>query len=322
MSVNSAQYIGYLEYSGEAVKEGFLDARKAAQALLGFDEALRFFVGREDARLKELDYEIPVRIKKGSWQALIPDTIGDWILTGIGVGITAYIGTAARELAKTDFEGKGIGDVFRKALRGIEWVLRLAKHLEDMNVKSFVNLKWRKKNAEVGVPNKRGDYLFVPDKFCDAYVGCPPKLFSKMCQLIEAERRLRIAVFLRGRWHDVTLGKKEKSIFAEEEIDESQVLFPELKDGQAIEVEGVVTRGNENTNTLGVLYREHILNCHPRTGSVVRFKPGIFVKCKIRGSISRRDKFGEPTEVKPNIIVDEVRPVEVEDSPSGLFSGV
>ena len=32
--------LGYLKYRGESVEEGFLDARKSANALLGLDEAI------------------------------------------------------------------------------------------------------------------------------------------------------------------------------------------------------------------------------------------------------------------------------------------
>jgi hypothetical protein len=34
--------LGYVKYSGELVRDGYLDARKSAQALLGVDEAVRF----------------------------------------------------------------------------------------------------------------------------------------------------------------------------------------------------------------------------------------------------------------------------------------
>ncbi len=58
------EYIGYLKYEGKLVEEGLLDARKAAQALLGFDEAIRFFVGQQSPLLRDLDFELPVRLRK------------------------------------------------------------------------------------------------------------------------------------------------------------------------------------------------------------------------------------------------------------------
>jgi len=81
-----------------------------------------------------------------------------------------------------------------------------------------------------------------------------------------------------------------------------------------------VTRGNENTNSLGVQYKDHVLSCRPRKGSVVRFKPGIFVKCKLKGSISREDKFGGHNDPRPKIIVDDVIPLEVDDAGESLFN--
>src|SRR3972149_10279118 len=96
--------IGYLKYSGKLVAGGALDARKAAQALLGFDEALRFFLGQQSAVLKECDFEIPVKIKHGSWEAYLPLSILDCILvalgTGITGGITAYCVTAGKKMAE------------------------------------------------------------------------------------------------------------------------------------------------------------------------------------------------------------------------------
>jgi len=41
MTNSSERYIGKLKYCGESVEGGMLDARKASQALIGFDEAIR-----------------------------------------------------------------------------------------------------------------------------------------------------------------------------------------------------------------------------------------------------------------------------------------
>jgi hypothetical protein len=42
--------------------------RKSAEALLGFDEMLRYFISKEEPQLSNVPYEIPVNIKKGSWE--------------------------------------------------------------------------------------------------------------------------------------------------------------------------------------------------------------------------------------------------------------
>ena len=61
------EYLGFLEYPGEQVAAGLLDARKSARALIGFDHALRFFLEREHPALRDVDFEIPVRVRTGSW---------------------------------------------------------------------------------------------------------------------------------------------------------------------------------------------------------------------------------------------------------------
>lgn len=46
-------YLGYLKYDGDAVEEGVMDARLSAEALLGFDEAFRYFVKKRETILAE-----------------------------------------------------------------------------------------------------------------------------------------------------------------------------------------------------------------------------------------------------------------------------
>ena len=96
------QYIGYLKYSGQIVDSGFFDARKSAQALLGFDEAIRFFVGEQNPDLKNVDFELPVEVRKGSWEILIPGTIGQWVLTSVGAMAAAYLAVAGKKMAEND----------------------------------------------------------------------------------------------------------------------------------------------------------------------------------------------------------------------------
>lgn len=124
MDNQEEKYIGYLKYSGKSVESGLLDVRKSAEALLGFDEILRYFLLKEDPTLKEIDFEIPVRIKKGSWEALIPETIEGWILAGGGITATTYLAAMAKK-AGTDglFEtgpAKDIKKTFKASLVAIQ----------------------------------------------------------------------------------------------------------------------------------------------------------------------------------------------------------
>ena len=94
------KFIGYLKYSGKSVADGFLDTRKSAEALLGFDEMLRYFLLKEDPSLKDVDFEIPVKIRKGSWEMVIPEII-DKLLSPTGV-LATYAAITAKRAAEEE----------------------------------------------------------------------------------------------------------------------------------------------------------------------------------------------------------------------------
>lgn len=312
------EYIGYLKYEGKLVESGLLDARKAAQALLGFDEAIRFFVGQQSPLLRDLDFEIPVRLHKGSWEALIPITLIDWVVAAVGAGATTYVVTAAKKMAEKDFEKKGLKDLFVHAIEAIQWIIRIGKHLGELTKKKFEKVKFRNENTEIGIPNHDGKYLFIPKKFFEFYVSASPRLLKKMADLIEEERKLEIGVYKNGDWVRESVAYQQRRIFTQD-VEEEEILFPEFMHGQEVTLEGHITRGNENTNSLGFMYKSHILACYPETGSVVNYKNALFVNCRIHGSISRLDKFGGYNESKPKIIFSRVELLDTNTGNLPLF---
>lgn len=312
------EYIGYLKYEGKLVENGLLDARKAAQALLGFDEAIRFFVGQQSPLLRDLDFEIPVRLRKGSWEALIPITLVDWVVTAVGAGATTYVVTAAKKMAEKDFEKKGLKDIFVHAVEAVQWTIRIGKHLGELTKKKFEKVQFRNENTEIGIPNQEGKYLFIPKKFFEFYVSASPRLLKKMAELIEEERRLEIGVYKNGDLVRESVPYQQRNIFTLD-TEEEETLFPELAHGQEVTLEGHITRGNENTNSLGFMYKGHILACFPETGSVVNYKNALFVNCRIHGSISRLDKFGGYNESKPKIIFSRIEPLDTNTGNLPLF---
>lgn len=319
--MNDEQYIGYLKYEGALVKDGLLDARKAAQALLGFDEAVRFFVGQCAPQLRDVDFDLPVRIRKGSWEALIPTTLIDWLVTAFGAGLTMYFVTAGRKFAEKDFEKIGLQDIFVHAIESIQWMIRIGKHLGDLLKKRFEGAKFRNQNTEIGIPNGAGEYLFVPKRYFDFYVAASPRLLRKIATLVEDERRMEIGVHKDGSWVRETLLVEHKAIFTfDDEGDE--ILFPELQHDQQVTLEGHITRGNENTNSLGLRYQEHILGCYPETGSIVSHKESLFLNCRVHGIISRLDKFGGHNETKPKIIFSRIEPIERSAESLSLFDDI
>lgn len=322
---NEEKYIGYLRYYGESsVKDGLLDMRKSAEALVGFDEILRHFLVKEDPSLLGIEFEIPVRIRKGSWEAVIPEII-DKLLSPTGIGATAlttYATITAKKAAEVGLfntgAAKDIKATFRAAIKSAQWIIKIASHVGTLAKKQFENAKVDQAAQEVKIANDRGEYLAVPKKYLDLYSDCPKDLFSKNAGVVESERSLEIGVMEDGKEKKVSITEKEKVIFYKKAEDDEGILFPELKHGQSVELEGGITRGNEKRNTLGFEYQEHILSCKPAQGTIADFKSQIvskapnhiFPKVKILGMISRADENGVITEKRPTIVFSKIVPLE------------
>ena len=302
--------IGYLKYSGKLVEEGALDARKSAQALLGFDEAVRFFVRQQAPELAEANYEFPVRVVQGSWVISIPHDIIDLMKIAGGIVVTNYLAHAAGKMADNDFKDASLKEVFRNALSAIQWMMKIGKHLGTLGIKKFERPKFRNDNSEIGIQNPKGEYLYVPKFYYDLYIAAGSKLLAKISELIEEERTLIIGVVKDGKNVEEQISKQSRYIFTQEETESDDVVLPELEHGKKVRLEGEVTRGNEKTNNIGFQYRDHILTCEPESGSVVRFKPSLFLKARISGTVSRLDEFGRIAARRPKIIFKKIEPLE------------
>lgn len=300
--------LGYVKYSGELVKDGYLDARKSAQALLGVDEAVRFFVFQQAPELRSVDFEFPVKVKKGSWEIVI------------GAIVLAYGVKAAQKLAENDFKNVGLKDVFKKALSGIQWMIRIGKHTGDLSIKKFDNVQFRDNNAVVGISNSEGEYLYVPKEFLDFYAAASPALLKRMSEVVEEERTLTVGVYNGKTVVEEIVTRKNRQIFTHEIEEPDTLLFPELEHGQSVVLVGELTRGNEMSNTVGIGYQGHILTGLPEVGSIVRFKSSLFLRCKIHGRISREDERGRLDARKPKVIFTRIEPVESDDDNHQLFS--
>jgi len=313
------KYIAYLKYDGKLVENGLLDTRKAAEALLGLDESIRFFLSEEYPELKTVDFEIPVRIQKGSWEALIPENIDQFIIQGIITwGAAKYIGNALGEMAKNDFKNVSFSNLFKQIFKGMSWLIKIALHRGSMRKQKIDNLKFQNNNELIGVPNDKLEYIYVQRNIVELFLKCPETLFAKITNVIEQDREMEIGL-TDDEESILRLTYSQKSIFSIEE-EKDEILFPELAHNDNVELEGYVTRGNENSNSIGFLYNGHILNCHPQKGSVVRYKNEMFTDCKIKGNIDRKDKFGEISEKKPKIIFTELTLKNIDNKSNNFFS--
>lgn len=316
--MSDKNYIGYMKYKGALVEEGLLDTRKAAQALIGFDEIVRFYVGRQSPQLRDVDYEIPVLIKKGSWEVQLIENIALWAAATTGIAATTYITTAAKKMADNDFGDIGLKDVFRKALEATQWTIRIGKHIKDITKRKFKDVRFKNNNKEIGLPNDQSEYLYVPKEFFDLYMETSPKLLERVALLIERERTLLVGVVKDGEEIKEEINYSARTIFTQED-NEDELLFPELTHGLRVELEGELTRGNETSNTMGLKYRDHILTCEPVAGSIVRYKRALFLWCKMHGTISRSDKFGGYNSLRPKIIFSHIEQLEKESNTDDLF---
>lgn len=301
-------FLAYIKYQGDLIEDGYLDTRKSAEALLGIDEVIRYFLYQIDKDLQKVEIEIPVRIRKGSWEALIPHDILGWLLTAGGAGITAYATTAFNKMAEHDFKDKGIKDVLKNVIKSIKWVIKIATHVKSLAVKEFIDVEFKQDDSEflIGIKNNKGEILYAPKEYLEAYKNCPEKLFMRLTKLIEKGRELEIGfnpnekVDKDDTTRSVNINIDDKTIFAKETDDEG-ILFPELIHDQYVEFYGRVTRGNENSNTIGFEYEGHILTCLPKQGNIKQFKDKMFTNCTIKGYVDRQSDDGNINEKRPRI---------------------
>ncbi|GHE22041.1 hypothetical protein [Halomonas urumqiensis] len=288
-----------------------MDGRKQAQALVGFDSALRYFIGKLAPELQSLDFEIPVRIKKGSWEALIPETVAGWAQAGLGVVATAYLTKAAQKMAEKDFSEFGFKDVFRASIDGIKWFARIGKHMGDVSIRKFSDVEFDSSSSLIGIVNSQGEVLYVPKHVLEIYSQCPTTILENIAANIADGRCLVIGSFVEDALDEVTIDSSEKHIFCQDDKEEEdEILFPELEHGAEVVLEGEITRENKTSNSMGFKYNNHILTSYPEIGSIVQYKHLIFSECRLYGRVSRLDEKGQLNARRPKLIFRDLEEIK------------
>ena len=327
------KYIGYLKYSGKSVEDGLMDARKSAEALLGFDEILRYFLLKEDPSLRDVEFEIPVRIKKGSWQIAIPEVITLLLTPGgvLSVAGGTYLAVTANKAAKDGLFQTGLAKDIKitiaAALKSTQWVIRISSHLGILAKKEFENVRINPETQEIDIPNTQNEYLKVPKKYLDIYQECPPKLFSTSAGIIQPDGTLEVGIFDGEKIEKVDIPASKRDIYFRENSEKEEIFLPELKHDQYVELEGGITRITESENTVGFRYEGHTLVCRPENGNIADFKEGviskredhIFPRVKITGVIDRASGDGSFKKKRPEIIFSRIVILESEYIDQSLF---
>ena len=182
------------------------------------------------------------------------------------------------------------------------------------------NVVWRNDNKEIGIYNNAGDLVFIEVEYIKWFQSMPPSLLSKITDPIRENRTLAIGTKTADGFEEQEVNNYEKRIFSKslEEDDFDEFIFPEIQHGDEVRLEGKLTRGNEQSNTVGFEFQGHILNCIPEEGTIVRYKPALFLKCIIEGTAIRHSKKRVSPDRKPTIIVRNIIPLNTEHQ-NGLF---
>lgn len=310
MKKNNEDVLAYIKYDGNLVQDGYLDARKSGEVLVGIDEVLRYFIYQENPEIKNFEFEIPVRIRKGSWEAIFPENIENYALGAFGLWMAGkYVGSALEEIAKNDFKDVSLTLIFKSAFENILKVVKLAKHLGTLAKKKFEQVIFSENNEFVKITNDNGEELWVSVEVLELYSNCPQTLFSKLTKIVEEERELTIGIEEGDLFIEEKITTRSKHIFTKVE-DEDETVLPELRHGEYVELQGHITRGNEKANTIGFLYQGHIITCYPDSGNIKQHKSKLFNNCVLKGFVDRQDKDGNVNEKRPRIRFLEVQDLE------------
>lgn len=310
--------IGYIKFSGGNVPHGIIDAASAGSALLGLDEAVRFFNEQQSPDFAALEYDIPVRTQAGSWEAVV---IGTALTTG-GAFALGYAKKAGEKLAENDFKDIGLKDVLRKSLNAIQTLVRVVKHTRRARGWNATRIANGEPDATVVITNQKGEELPVSAEFYQWFQQLPPRLLVKMTSVVRTERVLSIGVNVQDKRQEVQIDEADKPLFDDtaEEEEYEDILFPELAHGIEVGLKGRLIRGSEASNSVGLEYQGHVINCVPAHGSVRQYKAALFLHCAVEGRITRHAKNRFVADRRPTIILSKVTPLE-KDTQLGLFGG-
>ena len=314
---NDYEEIGFVKYSGRSLVDGVIDAGSAGSALVGLDESIRFFNSQQSPDFATLLYDVPVQTRTGSWEAIV--------LAGAAFGgafALSYAKKAGEKLAENDFKDIGLKHALKKSMDALQTLAKLVKHTRRPRGWELARIEPTMTANSVVVVNDRGEELPIPMEFLRWYQQMPPRLLVKMTSVVRTDRVLTIGVIKDTQIEEVMIVEEEKSLFDDADDEELQedILFPELSHGATVSLEGRLIRGSEASNSIGLEYMGHVINCVSAHGSVRQYKPALFLRCKVEGQITRHSKNRFVADRRPTLIAEKVVPLEA-DTQLHLFGG-
>lgn len=301
------QSVGFVSYEWKGAPAGVIDANAGGTALIGIDEAVRFFNRKQARGFSSANYEIPVKTGEGSWIALV---LGVLALPATAFA-TGYAKKAGEKMAERDFSDLGFKDVTRKSIDALRTLIELVKHTGKTSGWDTAGAEWKENATIIGILNEAGEVLYLPVEYLKWYYEVPKSTLKKLVAPIANGRFMTIGSQPReGELRTVQVTSDQVALFDPDDNEEDEFLFPELEHGDDVALEGLITRGNQETNSMGFQYQGHILNCNPANGSVRRFKAAMFLHCRIHATVNRHVTSLTHVDRRPTLIVNEVVPLE------------
>ena len=312
--------VGTVYITGDSVENGEVDLGKTITYLRGLESALKYYIGKEKPELVGRNYSIDVRVRPGS---LVTEVIGLVVGAGAlvgGVGIGAYVKTAAEQLAKNDMEGKTSAELAKDAVSSLKSTIRIAKHYGFMLVgRSVKQDQARAVSAdEIILINSHGQEMTVTKREFDQYRITPKNELRNMMALVDKDTKLYIddkPIDNEAVSPDaVSVDFIQKRVFDDRDDNQDErVIFPELTQDMRVTLEGELTRGNGRSNTLGFSYDGRILKCIPGDGSSIKsMRNMLFGQVRIEAIVDRRSAAKGSTAIlkKPILRIISVESLE------------
>ena len=293
-----------VKYVGEKAEDGIMDARASGEALLGFDEMVRYAICKHEPALKRVHFELPVKVQKGSWEIILPPAMK--------VALTAFLVGLATQAAKDGLLESGPVKDAKKILSGagkaLSWFIRITKHIKTIEDERYTIGSKTQSGVVIEIINEDGKSLMVPVECFEFFKEAPKNLLERNTMIIEEGREL---AFETEGEEPVSITVEEKGIYVDSKgVDEDGIVLPELEHGEEVELEGQITRTNEEKKTIGFRYKGHVLEAFPEDRNLEKHKSQIVSdgaehifseQVKVIGVVDREDMNGNFKYKKPRI---------------------